>query len=55
MKLSASDISNLDKSISELINCIPLPEADGKHLCDKAILNIIKNYFLLIFYRQKKF
>ena len=35
-KLTNNDISNLDKQISELMECKPLPEADVKFLCEKV-------------------
>ena len=38
MKLSTSDIGNLDKSISDLYDCHPLPEADVKFICEKVFI-----------------
>lgn len=39
MKLTSTDIQNLDRQISDLMECKPLPEAEVKFLCDKV------NYF----------
>jgi len=35
-KLNNSEIGNLDRYISSLLECKPLPEADVRFLCDKA-------------------
>ena len=37
MKLNNQDIGNLDKSINNLFECQPLPEAEVKFICEKAI------------------
>ena len=54
MKLSSSDIGNLDKSISNLFECNPLPEAEVKFICDK-VLSLKKIIFATKFLRQNPF
>lgn len=41
MKLSNQDIGNLDKSISDLFECHPLPEAEVKFICEKVLSNLL--------------
>ena len=36
-KLNNSDIGNLDRQITELMDCKPLPEAEVKFLCEKVL------------------
>ena len=36
LKLSPSDISNIDKQIETLLECKPLSEAEVKALCEKV-------------------
>ena len=49
-KLSKTEISDLDKWIEQLKECIPLEECEVKLLCDKVIYKIIK----IKYYRLKK-
>lgn len=44
MKLSNSDIGNLDKSISDLFECHPLPEAEVKFICEKVLFTFYYHY-----------
>ena len=41
MKLSNQDIGNLDKSISDLFECHPLPEAEVKFICEKVFIKFV--------------
>ena len=41
MKLSYQDIGNLDKSISDLFECHPLPEAEVKFISEKVFIKFV--------------
>lgn len=36
MAKGSFDYGNLDRQIAQLFDCKPLPEAEVKHLCEKA-------------------
>lgn len=57
MKLSNSEISNLDKWIEQLKSCKPLEEMQVKQLCEKVTKIIFLKQKIFIFlskFRQKK-
>ena len=45
MKLTSQDIGNLDKSINDLFECHPLPEAEVKFICEKVFLILNCNIY----------